>query len=150
MRRGKWQRTDPGPGRNSHPGDVARLHTCVPRGEKKKVSLETRVRWEQTGSGARHPRPNFGNQVLGKSTFRSAHQNTCPWEVEPDPRALAGKRAVSGSPRRTNSLADVGELRLLCQLTEPGLRRPPGRKLAARYAALINPPISSPNPRGET
>lgn len=68
------------------------------------------MRWEQTGSGARHPRPNFGNLVPGKSTFRSAHQNTCPGKVEPDPRALAGKRAVSP---RTNSVADAGERRLL-------------------------------------
>lgn len=105
------------------------------------------MRWEQTGSGARHPRPNFGNLVPGKSTFRSAHQNTCPGKVEPDPRALAGKRAVS---RRTNSVADAGEPRLLCQLTEQGFRHRPGRKLAARYTALINPPISLPNPRVET
>lgn len=46
-------------------------------------------------SGAGRPRlwtPNLGNQVLGKSPFRSAHRKPCLGEVEPDWRAPAGVR----------------------------------------------------------
>lgn len=148
---GGWggRKADPSLGRNLHPHHLV-PPTVVPHAGNKVVP-ETRVWWEQAGSRMRHPRPwrpNFGNQVAGKNTFIFAHQQPCLGEVEPDPRAPAGKRENPQFSGRRRTQAALAAAR------EPGSRRGVGRDLAARYVALINPqsvhliPGSKPEPGG--
>lgn len=127
-------------------------------GPRREKYLETRVGWEQAESRARQPRPwrpDLGNQVPGKSTFCSAHQTPRPGEVEPEPPARAGKHAVSWSPRRAKFSGHRGAQAALAVAGEWGSGHGPGGKLAARYAALINPqsihliPGSKPEPGEE-
>lgn len=117
MRRGQWQRANPGHGRNSNPSDL----TCstlflAPLGGK--VDLEMWLRREQTGSGARYT--DLGDLTL-KTKSRQKPLSTLLtktldlWQSSPDAHALARKRAVSRSPRRTNSSADACE-RARCPL----------------------------------
>lgn len=124
---GRPRKADPSLGRNLHPHHLV-PPTVVPHAGNKVVP-ETRVWWEQTGSRMRHPRPwrpNFRNQVAGKNTFIFAHQQPCLGEVEPDPRAPAGKRENPQFSGRRRTQAALAAAR------EPGSRRGVGRDLAAR------------------
>lgn len=147
----EWQKTDPSPGRNSHPHDLV-PPTVVPHAGKK-VGRETRVRWEQAGSRTRHPRPwrpNFGIQVPGKTLSFLLTNNLVLGKSRPIARAGRETRGVPENPqfsRRTQAAPAAAR--------ETGSRRGVGRELAARYVALINPqsvhliPGSKPEPGGE-
>lgn len=106
---------------------------------------------------ARHPRPwrpNLGNQVLEKALFVLLTKTLFRGSRARFARAGCELRDV-WSPRGTNSLADAESAGCSAAARARGSRRGPGRELAARGAALINPqsvhliPGSKPEPGRE-
>lgn len=110
------------------------------------------MRRGQAESGAR---PNLGNQVLGKSIFSFCSPKTLSRGSRA--RLVRDGCELPGvcSPRRNNRLSNAESAGCAATASAPGSRSRPGRELAARRAALINPqsvhliPGSKPEPGGE-